>query len=277
MHYALYIASAIGAVALYLMMPRRGYNPRKIGTLLGALTLGGLWLYLHDKLPTALGLQPAAFAYYYVFSALAIASAVRVITHTKPVYAALWFVMVVLASAGMFLVLEAQFIAFAMVIIYGGAILVTYLFVIMLASPNESPENPDSDSLQYDRVAYEPLAAISAGFLLLAVLLTAIFSPYQPNPMAHGQTDTQIINTVLTDRPAQRLARQMGVHKSENIPLAMANPTQLTNTERIGLDLFRSHPLGLELAGVILLVSLVAAVVIARKQIEPEPIEPSVP
>ena len=38
MHYALYIASAIGAVALYMMMPRRGYNPRKIGALLGALS-----------------------------------------------------------------------------------------------------------------------------------------------------------------------------------------------------------------------------------------------
>lgn len=275
MQYALYIASAIAAVALYMMMPRRGYNPRKIGALLGAMTLGGLWLYLHKHLPTALGLEQAAFGYYYVFSALAIASAVRVITHTKPVYAALWFVMVVLASSGMFLVLEAQFIAFAMVIIYGGAILVTYMFVIMLASQDETPANPNDDSLQYDRVAYEPLAAIAAGFLLLAVLLNAIFTPHQPNPMAHGQTDTQIINSVLTDRPDARLARHVGVHKAENIPLAMAHPTRLTNTERVGLDLFRSHPLGLELAGVILLVSLVAAVVIARKQIEPEPIEPA--
>ena len=276
MHYALYIASAIGAVALYMMMPRRGYNPRKIGALLGALTLGGLWLYLHERLPAALGLEPAAFAYYYVFSALAIGSAVRVITHTKPVYAALWFVMVVLASAGMFLVLEAQFVAFAMVIIYGGAILVTYLFVIMLASPNDPPENPDDNSLDYDRIAYEPLAAIAAGFLLLAVLLGAIFSPYEPNPMAHGQTDAQIINSVLTDRPDQRLARHVGPEQADQLPAAMANPTRLTNTERVGLDLFRSHPLGLELAGVILLVSLVAAVVIARKQIEPEPLEPGV-
>jgi len=276
MHYALYIASAISAVALYMMMPRRGYNPRKIGALLGALTLGGLWLYLHKRLPAALGLEPAAFAYYYVFSALAIGSAVRVITHTKPVYAALWFVMVVLASAGMFLVLEAQFIAFAMVIIYGGAILVTYMFVIMLASQDEAPANPDDDSLQYERVAYEPLAAIAAGFLLLAVLLSAIFSPYEPNPMAQGQTDAQIIHSVLTDRPDKRLARHVGYYQAKSLPAAMADPLRLTNTERVGLDLFRNHPLGLELAGVILLASLVGAVVIARKQVEPEPVEPAV-
>jgi NADH-quinone oxidoreductase subunit J len=269
MHYGLYIASAIGAVALYLMMPRPGYNPRMIGALLGAMTLGGLWLYLARSLPESLGIDRAAFAYYYVFSGLAIASAVRVITHPKPVYAALWFVMVVLATAGMFLLLNAEFMAFAMVIIYGGAILVTYLFVIMLASQDQGPDG-QTDASGCDAVAYEPVAAVAVGFLLMAVLLSVVFEPAKPNPGMRGQSDRQIIATVLTDRPANRLAKQMGVHKSESLPLEMISPNQLTNSEHVGLDLFRSHPLGLELAGVILLVSLVGAVVIARMRVDAE-------
>ncbi len=269
MHYALYIASALGAVALFLMMPRRGYNPRKLGALLGALVLGGLWLHLWRHLSHTLGVDSIAFVYYYVFSGLAIASAVRVITHTKPVYAALWFVMVVLASSGLLLVLEAEFMAFAVVIIYGGAILVTYLFVIMLAAQAADPKDP-TQTPDLDAVAYEPVAAISAGFLLLAVILTALFEPTQPNPAAQGPSDQQVIATVLTNRPHQRLARHVaGQEASNRLPVAMTAPDHLSNVERVGLDLFRSHPLALELAGVILLVALVGAVVIARVRVDP--------
>lgn len=271
MHVALYIASALGAVALFMMTPRRGYNPRVIGGLLGALTLGGLWLYLADKLPDVLGIENAAFAYYYVFSGLAIGSAVRVITHTQPVHAALWFVMMVLATVGLFLILGADFIAFATLIIYGGAILVTYLFVIMLAAEaTDGGQTPE-----FERVSFEPLAAVAAGFLLLAVLLTAIFSPITANPAARAPSDQQIVATTLTDRAAHRLADRLGRTEAGAVmPPDAADPESLTNTERVGLDLFRGHPLGLELTGVILLVSLVGAVVIARLKTSPEPNEP---
>ena len=65
--------------------------------------MGGVWLVLADDLPENLGISQAAMAYYYIFSAIALVSAVRVITHTKPVYAALWFVMTVLACSGLLL------------------------------------------------------------------------------------------------------------------------------------------------------------------------------
>ena len=96
----LYIASTLGAVALFMMMPRHGYSPRKLGALLGAVTLGGLWLFLaqHYLEPASdRGITAPAVVYHYIFSGLAIVAAVRVITHDKPVYAALWFVMIVLA------------------------------------------------------------------------------------------------------------------------------------------------------------------------------------
>jgi hypothetical protein len=86
---ALYIASLLGAVALVLLMPKQRVNWGKLGALLAAVSLGGVWLFL-ASLPQTLNFPGPTDPYYYLFSALALGSAVRVITHTRPVYAALW-------------------------------------------------------------------------------------------------------------------------------------------------------------------------------------------
>lgn len=252
-HIALYIATVLGAVALYLMMPKRTANLPKLGALLGAAALGGLWLYFSRALFAAVSIEKSSVVFYYVFSAIAIAAAVRVIVNTRPVYSALWFVMVVLASAGLFLTLLAEFMAIAMIIIYAGAILVTYMFVIMLATSAAEDEAPERRPA-YERVAREPLAAVAAGFVLLAVLLQIGFESEQmvPNKAAQRSADTQIIAGTLANRSEY------------------ADAELLDNTELVGLDLFQSHPLGLELAGVVLLVALIGAVVIAKTKVEEE-------
>ncbi len=277
---ALYIVSVLGALALSLMMPRGRSGVGKIGPLIGVAALGGLWLFLCSSGlwgDRETGLSTPAFIYYYVFSGIAIFSAVRVITHTKPVYAALWFVMVVLASCGLFLVLSAQFMAFAVVIIYGGAILVTYMFVIMLATQS----TPDGHSGQiYDRVAKDPVMASAAGFLLLAVLLSVAFDYDQIKDIrmdaAKRQSDAALIESTLGNRPLAEQAVYKMNEAGEAVkvdapePPANLDPTRLANAERVGLDLFMSHPLGLELAGVILLISLIGAIVIAKKKVPDE-------
>lgn len=280
LEYALYLGSVLGALALSLMMPREKRGVRFVGPLIGAAAIGGLWLFLSgsglwaDRDP---GISGAAFLYYYIFSAIAIVAAVRVITHTRPVYAALWFVMVVLASSGLFIVLSAQFMAFAVVIIYGGAILVTYMFVIMLATQSA----PDGDSGQfYDKVAKEPVMASAAGFLLLAVLLSVTFDYGQLEAArmdkASRLTDAALIESTLGNRPLtaevlyEMTADGQTVKVDAPAPPPNLDPTRLANAERIGLDLFQSHPLGLELAGVILLVSLIGAIVIAKTKVPDE-------
>ncbi|MCC7409428.1 MAG: NADH-quinone oxidoreductase subunit J [Phycisphaeraceae bacterium] len=267
---AIYLATGLGALAVYMMAPRRGYSPTRLGGLLGVMTLGGVWLALSRELP-ALGSDAGPMAYYYIFSAIAIGSGVRVITHQRPVYSALWFVMLVLASGGLLLVLEAPFIAAAMIIIYAGAILVTYVFVIMLASSAGDATGGDV-SPEYERAAREPLAAVAVGFLLLAALLTGAFKMDVPvNPEAAGASDAQIIASELPNRRAARLIEGASAGDAALLAEGMPQARELDNIEKVGLDLFRGHLLGLELAGVLLSVSLVGAVVLARQRVPETP------
>lgn len=255
-------------------MPKPGKDLRILGGLIGAATLGALWLLLvplfliNDQGAINTGFSDGQTPFYYVFSSIAICAAVRVITHSRPVYAALWFVMVVISSAGLMLTLSAEFMAFAMLIIYGGAILVTYMFVIMLATPPRSFDEKD-DGPAYERFANEPMWAAAAGFLLLAVVLSVVFQPMEANREAAAVSDQDVIETTLANRSNAGDNAALATPSGNPIEFdADGNPIeQLANVERIGLDLFQAHPLAIELAGIILLLALVGAVVIAKTQI----------
>jgi len=281
---SLYIASLLGAAGLILLMPKKGERSLPLtllGTLFVAAMPGLVWIFgaLEASSTTGDSTQNTSFLQnlssgiglpgmvsYYVFSTISILSAVRVITHHRPVYAALWFVMVVLASAGLFLTLAAEFLAFAVILIYAGAILVTYMFVIMLATQARSASMTDADLPTYERQAREPIAAVTAGFLMLAVVLTVAFNPnHAANPSAKGMSDKTLAQTVLSDQVKSDEAAAILADAEENQPLAT-----ISNADRIGVDLFRNNPLGLELAGVILLVALVGAVVIAYTKVDTE-------
>ncbi len=282
----IYIACAVGAIALILIMPKQKPSLAKVGAVLGAIALGGLWVYLLRQ-PAPEG-QPEfaisgpAFLYQYLFSAIAVFSAVRVITHKKPVFSALWFIMVVLASAGLLLTLNAEFIAFAMVIIYGGAILVTYVFVIMLAAQAGDPvvekETGEVAGLSFDNTAKDPVLGTVVGFFLLAMLLSILLNPTtKPVPAALEASDETVIKEMLPQRKSTLVYTIPGTSatlSAKALEAAKASDVvpdkKLDNAERVGVDLFKNHPLGLELAGVILLLSLVGAVVIARKRVETE-------
>ncbi len=292
MAYGFYIASVCGALAVWLVLPSDRRKPIMLGVIAGAATLGGLLLHTASLAYDAEQGTPSL--YYYIFTVLAVLSAVRVISHPRPVYSALYFVMVVLSVAGMFLTLEAEFMAFAMIIIYAGAILVTYLFVIMLASlPPSAYESHEAPA--YDRVAREPFLACFVGFALLAVLSSIIFSsvdPITPRPerdavtVAIEQMPDRITPVLLaqnainidTNHPdltyrmeEGALIASIGIGADERIELtsdlreAIAN--SIGNIDRVGLNLFESHTLGIELAGVILLVSMVGAIVIAKRKV----------
>src|SRR3989440_11180469 len=101
--------------------------------------------------------------FFWIFSAIAIIGALRVVTHPKPVYSALYFILTVFASAGLFLLLWAEFMAAALVLIYAGAILVTYVFVIMLAAEASAPGAGTRGFLEHDMVSKDPVIAAAVG------------------------------------------------------------------------------------------------------------------
>ena len=159
------LAVALGAAGLYLAIPGSRLRVARLGLI---LLLGAAAALLAAILPTlGAGGEKVAFG---VLATVGLLGAVRVVTHPRPVYAALFFILVAVATAGLLVMLEARFIAAALVIIYGGAILVTYLFVIMLAQRSEGPAI-------YDRQSFEPLAGILAGFLVLAVVVSRMLNP----------------------------------------------------------------------------------------------------
>jgi len=313
MDYALYIASLLGAAAVWLTMPAERRKPVWLGVLLGVGTLAGLLVYL----ATAVEAEARPNLYYFIFTFIAIFAAVRVITHPRPVYSALFFVLVVMSVAGLFVVLEAEFMAFAMIIIYAGAILVTYLFVIMLATLPQAPGEEEQTPI-YDRVAREPLSAVILGFALIAVLSSVMFGPgierleRRPDRMDNlaaaveflprrvvgylqerdaipaGLDPDQVQMTLMpaegrTSGPVERLMLVPTAEGAEAIELALNEPLpgdieplaaqlgqQIGNIDRVGVTLFLGHNLGIELAGVILLLSMVGAIVIGRKPVPDE-------
>src|SRR3972149_8329697 len=84
----------------------------------------------------------------------------------RPVDAALWFALVTFSTCGLFLLQSAPFLAAATIIVYAGAILVTFLFVMMLAQ--------QAGATIYDQRARQPLAATIVAFILLGALLVTI-------------------------------------------------------------------------------------------------------
>lgn len=235
------VLCVLAGIGTVLLLPsRREKSLRAIG---GAVLLATLLIFV--AVLVRHGAHGTGDVYFWTFSAIAIISAVRVISHEKPVYAALYFVLTVVASAGLFVLLWAEFMAAALILIYAGAILVTYVFVIMLAQQAQST-GTEYVSAEYDRTSREPIAATAVGFLLMGLILFLIFE------------------------------RSEGLAPPASTPEATAAMSQQATTassmQELAKYLFTTQLVSLELAGVILTLAMVGAIVIARRRVAAEPV-----
>ncbi len=105
---------------------------------------------------------------FWFLSALALFSALMVLVSKNPVHSVLWLIVVFFSISGHYILLNAQFLAIVNLIVYAGAIMVLFLFVIMLMNLNNSTE-PQKNSLV-------KLAGVVAGCLLLTVFVSAVRS-----------------------------------------------------------------------------------------------------
>ncbi len=228
-------------IATVLMLPgHREVTIRKIGGVL----LIAIGLIFAASVPSWLGGHGEA-VYFWIFSAIALGGAIRVITHARPVYSALYFVLTVFASAGLFVLLQAEFMAAALVLIYAGAILVTYVFVIMLASQATGDGTHMQKMADYDSHSREPAAAAAIGFALMAVLLFLIFD--RAGELAPASGPVALIHRVGEPLPT-------------NVPVTGA-------TQELGMFLFEHQSAQMDVAGIVLLVSMVGAIIISKRKV----------
>ena len=159
---------------------------------------------------------------FYLFSFIMIASAFMVILSRNPVHSVLFLILCFFNSAGIFLILGAEFLAFILVIVYVGAVAVLFLFVVMML-------DVEFKSISSTVISYLPIG-MTIGVIVLAELMLVLFT---------WKRDYSVTDS-----------------------LSITSDKQYSNTEIIGLVLYTDNILFFQLAGLILLASMIGAIVL---------------
>ena len=169
---------------------------------------------------------------FYVFSTILVLASLRVITARNPVHSALSLVLAFFTAAGIWLLLEAEFLAITMVLVYIGAVMVLFLFVVMMLDINLI-------ELRRGFWSYLPAGLLVAGLMVLEMV------------MVLGGANLGL---------------------SEPAPL----PADYSNTKAIGRLLYTAYVYPFELAAVLLLVAMVAAIALThRKRLDVKHLSPA--
>src|SRR5438105_7422577 len=126
---------------------------------------------------------------FYAFAAILVFAALRVISSRNPVHSALWLVLSFFSAAGVWMLLQAEFLAIALVLVYVGAVMVLFLFVVMMLDVN-------FDKLRERFRSYIPVGA-TVGILILLEMALVLIGGYlvpgttptpTPQPAAYSNT-----------------------------------------------------------------------------------------
>lgn len=180
---------------------------------------------------------------FYIFAGLAIASALMVITQNNPVRCVLFLVLTFFASAVLWLLAEAEFLALILILVYVGAVMTLFLFVVMML-------DVETESIKSHFIRYLPFGLIIVAFLtgLLMVALPAggFKNQVEQQPQLSAYNE-QVMDTAV------------GVEHSDI--------TAISNTERLGLVLYTDYLLPFEMAAAILLVAIISAITLAHRKL----------
>ena len=171
---------------------------------------------------------------FYLFAAIAVVCALGVVTLRNPMYGALCLLGTFLSIAALFLLRHAEFLAIVQIFVYGGGIMVLFLFVIMLVNLHR---------LQDTRLFGGPWPAV----IVLAVLLLGLFGwIFVQVPFDQQFTQPEMFTSFID--------QDMKLHKDAG------------NSQAVAWNLYTENLLPFEIASVFLLVAMIGAVVLGRRQ-----------
>ncbi len=179
---------------------------------------------------------------FYVFALTAILGAIMCVTQRNPVAGAFWLVTVLLSLAGIYVLLQAQFIGVMQVLVYAGAIMVLFLFVIMLLNLGSGRDDRRG-------VFSWGLALLVAGALTVSMAQVANYSPARLAAELSGSTNLPP-EAVLTEGP--RLREMVA---DRGVVGAVAEP------------MFLTYMIPFQITGLLLLTAIVGAVVLAKRRL----------
>ena len=164
---------------------------------------------------------------FYLFAIVTVAAAVMVISARNPVHSVLFLILAFFNSAGLFVLLGAEFLAMILVIVYVGAVAVLFMFVVMMLDINIA-------ELRQGFLQYLPLGAVVG--LILVLELVVVVSGFVISPKV-----------------------------SDRFGAAMPAPKNVANTEAIGNLLYTNYVYFFQAAGMILLVAMIGAIVLTHR------------
>lgn len=238
-------AILLAAVAVFTLMPRGKKRLRWLGVSLGLVSAGLFGWYL-----LSLGGWVENLV-FHTLAAVTVIAAAATITSRSPVYSAVWFALVLLGTAGLFLYQGAQFLGVATVVVYAGAILVTFLFVLMLAQPG--------GDAYYDRMSWEPLLSAVTGAVLVGLLTGAVLQ-------ATG-TPLVVEVSVAGDAGETTTTLELPIPPGAD-QIALRSPGGVLTSDHVatfGQEMFSRHLIAVQVAGALLLAALVGAVAIVAQ------------
>jgi NADH-quinone oxidoreductase subunit J len=162
--------------------------------------------------------------FFYLFAAVCVASAVMVVTARNPVHSVLFLILAFVNAAGLFVLMGAEFLAMILIVVYVGAVAVLFLFVVMML-------DVDFAELRQGFLSYLPVGALVGAVLLAELLVVA------------G-------------------AWAIGPSVSSAITAPIPAPSDINNTQALGLVLYTRYVYFFEAAGLILLVAMIGAIVL---------------
>jgi NADH-quinone oxidoreductase subunit J len=162
---------------------------------------------------------------FYIFAAILVYAATRVITVRNPVHAALHLVLAFFTCSALWLLLEAEFLAITLVLVYVGAVMVLFLFVVMMLDINLAP-------LKEGFIRYLPVGLSVAALMLIEMILVLRSKSFS----------------------------------ADSMPAPARQGADYSNTAELGSVLYTDYVYPFEIASVILVVAIIAAIVLTMRK-----------